>query len=156
MPLKRSEREQDTTPVASAQERSAGAIIFVKEKPEIKFLLLHYEAGHWSFPKGNIEKGETELLTAQREIKEETSLEDLQFFDNFREVINYYYKREGKTILKEAIFFLAQSFKEHITISYEHIGYAWLTYDKALEKVTYENDKNVLKKAMEFIKGHKE
>ncbi|MBI2545766.1 NUDIX domain-containing protein [Candidatus Woesearchaeota archaeon] len=153
MPLQRKPAE-DKAPVAEAQERSAGAVVFVKEKPEVKFLLLHYTGGHWSFPKGNIEKGETELVTAQREIQEETGLTDLQFFDGFREVIHYYYKRGGSTILKEVIFLLAQSFKEHVTISHEHIGFAWLTYDKALEKVTYDNDKNILKKATDYIKRH--
>ena len=147
-------QNKEYKPVAQVTERSAGTVIFVKEKPEIKFLLLHYEAGHWSFPKGNIEKGETELLTAQREVKEETGIEDAQFFDGFKETINYYYKREGKTIFKEVIFFLAQAFNEKVEISDEHIGYAWLTYDKALEKITYENDKNVLKKSMEYVKGH--
>ncbi len=147
---------EDKQPIAEVNEISAGAVIFIKEKPEIKFLLLHYEAGHWSFPKGNIEKGETELLTAQREVKEETALEDIQFFDGFKETINYYYKKNGKTILKEVIFLIAQAFKERVKISSEHIGYAWLTYEKALDKIAYENDKNVLKKAMEYIKGHKE
>ena len=35
-------------------EKSAGAILFVKEK-EPRYLLLHYEAGHWDFPKGHVE-----------------------------------------------------------------------------------------------------
>ena len=157
MPFRKTqEKAEDKGPVAQAHEKSAGAVIFVKEKPELKFLLLHYQAGHWGFAKGNIEKAETELITAQREIKEETGLEGLQFFEGFKEIITYFYTRQGKVIKKEVVFFLAQSFKEHVTISNEHIGYAWLNYDKALAKVTFQNDKDVLKKAHEHLKAHKE
>ena len=44
------------------KEHSAGAVLyghFVND--ETKFLLLHYASGHWDFPKGNVEAGETEL-----------------------------------------------------------------------------------------------
>ncbi|GAI42981.1 unnamed protein product, partial [marine sediment metagenome] len=39
-------------------EKSAGAVIFSRSDKKIEYLLLHYQAGHWDFPKGNIEKGE--------------------------------------------------------------------------------------------------
>ena len=58
-------------------ERSAGAVIFYSEtdSAEPEFLLLHYTAGHWDFPKGNIEHGEQEIQAAIREIREETGME---------------------------------------------------------------------------------
>ena len=54
-------------------ETSAGAVIFRRDN-EIKYLILHYKfkGDYWDFPRGNIEKGETEEQTAVREIKEET------------------------------------------------------------------------------------
>lgn len=57
------------------KEKSAGAVI-INDK---KVLLLHYSSGHWDFPKGHIEKGETELETAKREVKEETGLDIKDF-----------------------------------------------------------------------------
>ena len=54
------------------RERSAGAIIFREEKRKIYYLLLHYESGHWDFPKGHVEKEEKEKETVKREIREET------------------------------------------------------------------------------------
>lgn len=39
-------------------EKSAGAVIFRKEEGKIYYLLLHYQARHWDFPKGHLEKGE--------------------------------------------------------------------------------------------------
>jgi len=47
-------------------ETSCGAVVFTRNA-EIKYVLLHYEAGHWDFVKGNIEPNETEEETAWRE-----------------------------------------------------------------------------------------
>ena len=51
------------------KEKSAGAIIYHKNA-EIKFLLLHYGAGHWDLAKGHVEEGETEEQTVSREVEE--------------------------------------------------------------------------------------
>ncbi len=133
-------------------EKSAGAIIFRKEAESRKFLLLHYEEGHWDFPKGHVEKNETETETAKREIKEETGIKELKFLPKFKETISYYYKREGKLYRKEVVFFLAETGEAKIKISKEHIGFEWLEFDKALEKLTFKNAKELLKKAKDFLK----
>ena len=54
-------------------EKSCGAVIF-RVGNATKYLLLHYEAGHWDFVKGHSEKGESEEETVRREILEETGL----------------------------------------------------------------------------------
>ena len=128
------------------REESCGAVIYHSDE----FLLLHYEAGHWDFPKGNRDKGETKLETARREIKEETGLSDLEFTD-FEEEISYFYKREGKTIYKTVTYFLAKSFSKNITISWEHKGYEWLPYEKALDKITFQNAREILKAAKSYL-----
>ena len=66
------------------QERSAGAVVFIKETEPI-YLLLQYEAKHWDFPKGNIEKGETDQETVKREIAEETGIKDIEIIKDFKE-----------------------------------------------------------------------
>lgn len=85
------------------KEVSAGAVIFRRDG-EIKYLLLQYEMGHWDFPRGAIERGEEEKETVQREVREETNIADLKFMPGFREKISWFYRKEGKTIYKEAIF----------------------------------------------------
>jgi 8-oxo-dGTP pyrophosphatase MutT (NUDIX family) len=131
-------------------ERSAGAIIFQKNK-ETEYLLLHYQSGHWDFPKGNIEKGEKEEETVKREIKEETGIEDIEFSPDFREVIKYFYKLKGKTIFKTVVFYLAKTKTKEVKISWEHIGYKWLPYQQALGQLTFKNAKEILKKANQFL-----
>ena len=57
-------------------EKSCGAIVYRRYHGNIEILLIkHINSGHWSFPKGHVEEGETEVETAQREIKEETNLD---------------------------------------------------------------------------------
>jgi 8-oxo-dGTP pyrophosphatase MutT (NUDIX family) len=127
------------------REESCGAVIYCGDE----YLLLHYEAGHWGFPKGNRERGETKLETAIREIEEETGLRNLEFTD-FEKDTTYFYKREGKTVYKTVTYFLAESRTKEVVISWEHTGFAWLPYEKALEKLTYTNAQDVLKSAKSY------
>jgi bis(5'-nucleosidyl)-tetraphosphatase len=134
------------------REKSCGAVVFIK-KSEVKYLLLHYQAGHWDFVKGNVESGESEKDTVVRELREETGIADATFVENFREEIEYFYRRQGTTIHKEVVFFLIQTRTEEVKISYEHVGYTWLNYQHALEKLTFKNAKNVLQKAHDILKA---
>lgn len=133
-------------------EKSAGAVIFRKEKDTIKYLLLHYEAGHWDLPKGHIEKGENLEEAARREIEEETGIKDIKFISDFKETIKYFYKRDSKKFFKIVVFFLAQTKTKDVKISYEHQGFKWLPYEKAREQLTFRNAKDVLKKANDFLR----
>ena len=135
-------------------EKSAGAIVFIKEKEPI-YLLLQYEAKHWDFPKGNIEKGETDQETVKREIEEETGIKDVDIIPNFKEKIQYYFKFKGELINKTVIFYLAKTKTNEVKISFEHIGSIWLTYKEAMEKLTFKNAKEILEKAHTFLKTHK-
>ncbi|PIW92064.1 MAG: diadenosine tetraphosphate hydrolase [Candidatus Nealsonbacteria bacterium CG_4_9_14_0_2_um_filter_37_38] len=132
-------------------EKSAGAVIFRKEKDTIEYLLLHYQAKHWDFPKGNIEKGEKLEDTVRREVKEETGIENIKFALGFKEAIKYFYKLKGRNIFKIVTFFLAETKTKEVKISWEHTGFEWLPYEEALEQLTFKNAKEILKKANEFI-----
>ncbi len=132
-------------------ETSCGAIIFRLEQGKQLFLLLHYTEGHWDFPKGHVQAGEAERQTARREIAEETGITELEFIGEFREVISYYYTFEGKKCHKTAVFFLAKTVQEKITLSFEHQNCAWLPYEEAVQKATYESAKELLKNAHRFL-----
>lgn len=132
-------------------EKSAGAVVFRKEKGTIKYLLLHHELGHRDFPKGWIERREELLETARREIEEETGIKDIEFTPGFKEHIKYFFRWEGKNIFKIVTFFLAETKSKKVKISYEHTGYKWLPYVGALKQLTYKNTKEILKKANDFL-----
>jgi len=131
-------------------EKSCGAVIF-KQNDSREFLLLHYEGGHWDFVKGHVEKDETEKDTVLRETEEEVGITDLRFIDGYRQPISYYYRRAGKVVFKEVIFYLLQTNVEAVRLSREHVGYDWLTYDRAYERLTYKNAKDTLQKAKEYL-----
>jgi bis(5'-nucleosidyl)-tetraphosphatase len=133
-------------------EKSCGAVVFINTNTEVNYLLMHYEAGHWDFVKGNVEPNETEKDTVVRELREETGIVDAQFIEGFRQNIDYFYKRQGATIYKEVVFFLMKTHTAKVELSYEHIGSDWSPYQRAMEKLTFKNAKDVLTKANEFLK----
>ncbi len=137
-----------------AFEKSAGVVVFRKaENGELLYLVLKSTSGHLDFPKGNVERGETEEQTTLREAEEETGLKDIILFPGFKEKIKYFYKRQGKPINKEVIYFLGETKNSVVRLSWEHIGFEWLSYKDAMEKIDFQNTKNVLKKAHEFLTG---
>jgi len=131
-------------------EKSCGAVIF-KGNGNRKYLLLHYEGGHWDFVKGHVEKNETERQTVLRETEEEAGLTQLTFVEGYRQPISYYYRRAGRTVYKEVIFYLIESKTDVVRLSREHVGFDWMSYDRAYERLTYKNAKDTLRKAHEFL-----
>ena len=86
------------------KEKSCGAVVYKKDST-LKFLIEYMSQGHISLPKGHVENNETEIETALREIKEETSL-DVIIDTNFREIISYSPK---KGVIKDVVFFVAET-----------------------------------------------
>jgi bis(5'-nucleosidyl)-tetraphosphatase len=141
-------------------EISAGTVVFRRENNKIMYLLLHYPSGHWEFPKGHVEQwtdakgvvhSETPQETALRELEEETGISDGKIIKNFKEEINYFFRRVGRTIQKKVVFFLAETSQTTIILSEEHIGSRWLPYKEALEQTTFANSKGVLKESNRFL-----
>ena len=152
MTPRRAERGR-TSPSGRTEERSAGALVFhTTPSGARQYLLLRYPAGHWDFPKGNIEEGEEPEQTMVREVREETSLTGVVPVPGFRKVIEYFYKRDGKTVHKEVTFFLAESKEDRVVLSFEHRDYAWVTIEEALKIVTYSNSIMLLKAAEEVFR----
>ena len=134
------------------KEKSCGAIVFYLEGDKEQILLIkHANSGHWSFPKGHVEAGETELETAVREIKEETGVDAL-VDTRFRQVVTYSPKKD---VIKDVVYFFATT-KDYETSNQEEEVSAcrWVDIDKALESVSYKNDKSLVKKAIGFYRKH--
>lgn len=130
---------------------SAGLVLFrIDEETKAReYLLLHYVSGHWDFPKGKIEQGETKLQAALRELKEETNL-TAEILPGFEEQFTYWFRSYdgGELLQKTVYFFIARTDEKDVVLSHEHIGFAWLPYEQALEKLTYSNAQEVLKKVV--------
>lgn len=133
------------------EERSAGAVVFNITSENILFLLLNYPTGHWDFPKGNIEKGEEPIETVIREIKEETSIKNINIIPGFSRKIEYYYRRKAGLVHKQVIYLLAKSHTRNVKLSYEHTNFVWKDFDQAIHLVTYKNSKIILREASNFL-----
>ncbi|HQY88837.1 MAG TPA: hypothetical protein PK402_09270, partial [Tepidisphaeraceae bacterium] len=54
-------------------------------------------------------------------------------------------------IQKQVKFFIAQTNQKEVVLSEEHVGYDYLPYEKALERLTFPSAKEVLKSAEDFL-----
>ena len=127
------------------REKSCGAIVYREGHGQIELLLIkHRFGGHWSFPKGHMESGETEVQTALREVKEETGL-SIQLEEGFRECVEYFPK---PYIKKQVVYFLGRSLGDEAHRQEEEISeLRWVPLADAQRMVTFSNDKNLLKEA---------
>jgi len=135
------------------KEKSCGAIVYRENNNELEFLLVYQNNGHYSFPKGHVEKNETEVETALREIKEETNL-DVEIDINFRYVISYIV--ESKNVMKDAVYFVATPTSFDLKNQEGEIDECvWNNYEKTMELLEFDNIKEVFENAYEYIKNKK-
>ena len=111
---------------------------------EGKVLIVKREKGFWEFPKGHVERGESEMQTAKREVKEETNISYKQIQD-FRETI-YYQPKLG--VDKEVVYFLGKAINEDAKPQRGEVEKAvFVTPQQAMDLFTHDNHKKIMKKA---------
>lgn len=131
------------------KEKSCGCIIIKNNK-----VLLVYEKDRnfWGFPKGHMEKGENEIETALREVKEEVGL-DVEINENKRYTQNYIIRNE---IDKTSVYYIAFPKNGEIKKQESEIEKVkWCDFEEALKTLTFENSKEILKKAIQDYKEAK-
>ena len=122
----------------------AGTIVFSSASPEKILVLYQQKHRDFSFPKGHMEQGETLEQCAVRETKEETGL-DVILQDKICET-EYHNNTDGFVKLT---FFVAKSLDDS-KIKTEPGGIVyWMSFDEALEKISYPNLRDVLNKLKE-------
>lgn len=129
---------------------SAGIIVFRETDKGRVYLLLHYPHGHWDLAKGKLEKGETREQAAHRELMEETGLK-AHIIPGFEHELSYFFKHGSELIKKTVSFFVGETDTQEVCLSHEHSGFAWLSYQDALERLSFENAKEILEKAELFL-----
>ncbi|MBQ2734791.1 MAG: NUDIX domain-containing protein [Clostridia bacterium] len=128
-------------------EKSCGALVLRRDEDGKRYILMirHKAGGHRSFPKGHMERGETEYMTAIREVFEETSVQ-IRIQSDFRETVHYH---PLPGISKEVVYFLTETKQTEIRPQEGEIAQVeWVPVEEAERSLTHENDKAVFRAAM--------
>lgn len=140
----------ENSEIVCLYEKSCGAVVYKREQNKLLYLLIKNRSKNIGFPKGHVEKDETEIQTASREIKEETNVSvriDESFRISYNYSINFFIK-------KQAVYFIAEITDGEIKIPEDEIlSYHFVPYNEAVSLLTYPNEKKILKNANQYIKN---
>lgn len=144
-------------PVVNASESVSGDASTIAPSDR-RYLLILHQKGHWAFPKGHPEPGETDLETACREVTEETGLTRFKVISDrsFQEV--YQFNTKGKTIVKTVTYFVAlidptpDNRPPQVTVQQAEVSdFQWCTYREALTRITFPANRQVLEDCEAFL-----
>ncbi len=95
----------------------------------------------WTLPKGHIEEGESWDVAAQREVKEETGYDTV--ITGFAGFTSYNVKSEAKVVL---YWRMEPAGESEFEPNHEVSHYEWVSPLEAIDRLTYENDKELLRR----------
>ena len=134
-------------------EKSCGALVLRRDEEDGKLYILmirHRMGGHRSFPKGHMERGETEHMTAVREVYEETAVQ-IRIHSDFRQTVHYH---PLPGVSKEVVYFLTETKQKEIKPRQGEIAQVeWVPVERAEASLSHENDKTVFRAAMKKMES---
>ncbi len=139
----------------TSRQTSAGLILTRTRNNKREYLLLLYPSSkiYWGLCKGHVESGESKEQAALREATEETHLTQIKIIPDFEMSIKYAMVYNEEKISKEVTYFLAEVLDgTDGSISSEHKALSWLPYEKTIEQLRYQKDKNIVIKAERFLR----
>lgn len=140
------------TQSTTEKDHSYGIVVAAQKGEQRLYLLVHSAKGHWGFPKGHVEEGETSLEGAARELKEETGITEFEIVHDALIEEQYTYEHEGGFVEKTVTYFLATALlSEPVVHGPDVVEARWATPDEARELITFQASKNVLEKAISIL-----
>jgi 8-oxo-dGTP pyrophosphatase MutT (NUDIX family) len=140
------------------EHRSASAVVYFNVNNEVKILMLKKKNGNWVLPKGHIDPGEKPSEAALREAKEEGGLEKgrvVKFLGSsaYSFQPDYSFAKQQKTVL---VYLVKGEKIKPKALEYEGFEEsALLSPQEAVDKVSFDEEKKVIKKALNIIKNSK-
>ncbi len=137
------------------REPTSGGMVFRRNKKtnEIEILLIQDAKDRWTIPKGHIEEGETAKETAEREVREETGLQEMEVM-NWLGKINFRYRRQTSLVLMTTQIYLMRGLGDTDALKKEDWmnGIGWFKVHDALDMIEYEDISKLLLVAMKKIR----
>ncbi|MGL5059648.1 MAG: bis(5'-nucleosyl)-tetraphosphatase [Microcoleus sp.] len=149
------------------KDEAFGIVPIFETQSDILFLLIQHQAGHWAFPKGHADPGESPLETAKREFEEETGISDFKILEEPRFTEHYsFIKKEkviestghysvakpGEVIEKTVIYFLGFVNSMEVVMQEEEIqNYAWVSFEEAMKLITFEENRRIFGEVKAYL-----
>ena len=123
-------------------ETTAGGVIFRRnaQTDKLEILLIQDAKDRWTIPKGHVEPGEEPKATAQREIQEETGLQEMKVF-NWLGKVSFRYRRGQTLVLMTMHIYLVQALGNTDDLNPEDWlnDIKWLPAPVAIDKIAYDD-----------------
>jgi len=133
---------------------SAGGVLYRRRGDAVQVCLIAKRGGRvWALPKGRVDNGETPSQTAQREVLEETGhLSEAR--DHLDDIKYYFYWKDNNTLYHKVVsFYLMPLVRENERErDQEADAVAWFNIGDAFRRITYLNEKDILRKAHRIIR----
>lgn len=137
------------------REPTAGGIVYRRATDgSIEILLIQDAKNRWTIPKGHIEEGESPKQTAEREIREETGLQEMKVL-NWLGKINFRYRRQQSLVLMTTEIFLVHGLGKTNELKPEEWmnGIQWFAAHEALDKIEYDDIGKLILLALKKIRS---
>lgn len=121
---------------------------------QFQYLLIQHHAGHWAFPKGHADPGETPLQTAQREFEEETGIRAYTVIPevSFTECYEFLKPKKDRLVQKTVTYFPAWVHTQTVDLQASEIqNHAWLDFEGAIAQINYAANREVLRQVQAFF-----
>ena len=148
-----------------------GIVPIFSTEADTLFLLIQHQAGHWAFPKGHANPGESALETAKREFEEETGIRDFEVLEEPSFVERYSFVKEGKpssvqhyssakegeSVEKTVTYFLAFVKSMEVQLQVEEVqNSAWSSFEDAVKLITFDGNRQVVRAVKAFLDARKQ